>query len=51
MIKDTYGLEYATKMKELQTIPLIVGITIAVIVVSIIGSYFAKKFCKKHFSI
>lgn len=49
MIKDAYGLEYATKMKELQTVPLIIGITIAVMVVSIVGSHISKKFCKKHF--
>lgn len=49
MIKETYGLEYATKMKEIQTVPLIAGITVAVLVVSMIGSHIAKKFCKKHF--
>lgn len=49
MIKDTYGLEYATKMKEIQTVPLIAGITIAILVVSMIGSHIAKNFCKKHF--
>ncbi|HEL0614618.1 TPA: MptD family putative ECF transporter S component [Streptococcus equi subsp. zooepidemicus] len=49
MIKQMYGQDYAMKMQELKTIPTMIIIAVAVIVVSIIGTYISKKFCKKHF--
>lgn len=49
MIKKMYGHDYAMKMQELKTIPMMVIIAVTIVVVSIIGTYISKKFCKKHF--
>ena len=49
MIKQMYGQDYAMKMQELKTIPMMIIIAIAMVVVSFIGTYISKKFCKKHF--
>ena len=49
MIKQMYGLDYAMKMQELKTIPMMVIIAIAIVIVAFIGTYISKNFCKKHF--
>ncbi len=49
MIKQMYGQDYAMKIQELKTIPMMIIIAAAIVVVSFIGAVIAKKFCKKHF--
>ena len=49
MIKQMYGYDYAMKMQSLKTVPMMIGISVGIIIVSLIGTYIAKKFCKKHF--
>ncbi|MGT2754569.1 MptD family putative ECF transporter S component [Streptococcus ovis] len=49
MIKQMYGQDYAMKMQELKTMPMMAIIAIAIVVVAFIGTYISKNFCKKHF--
>lgn len=49
MVKEIYGQDYAMKIQSLKTTPMIIAIAVAIIIVSFIGSYVAKKFFKKHF--
>ena len=49
MIKQMYGLDYAMKMQELKTMPMMAIIAIAIVIVAFIGTYISKNFCKKHF--
>lgn len=49
MIKQMYGQDYAMKMQELKTMPMMLGIAAAIVVTSFIGTNISKKFCKKHF--
>ncbi|UTC63155.1 MptD family putative ECF transporter S component [Treponema sp. OMZ 787] len=49
MVKQMYGEDYAVKMQNLKTIPFMIGIAAAIIIVSFIGSNIAKRFFKKHF--
>ena len=49
MIKQMYGQDYAMKMQGLKTVPVMLIIAVAIIVVSVMGTCISKRFCKKHF--
>lgn len=49
MIKEMYGLVYATKMQSLKTIPFMMMVALGVVVVSMVGSLIAKRMLRKYF--